>query len=76
MVCWLLQKTSEISQEHAQEGNWSSAPNRRNGERFSRVEALINSKPLPYVYNDIGEPELITPASLLVRKLLTSLPTT
>lgn len=42
---------------------------------LTEVEAVINSRPLTYVYNDIGEPEALSPANFLTGKRPTSFPT-
>lgn len=38
------------------------------------AEAVINSRPLTFVYTDVGEPEPLSPAHFLVGQKLTSLP--
>ncbi|XP_035222580.1 uncharacterized protein LOC118195385 [Stegodyphus dumicola] len=38
------------------------------------IEAILNSRPLTYVYSEVGEPEPLTPAHFLVGRRLTSLP--
>ncbi|KFM63037.1 hypothetical protein X975_02648, partial [Stegodyphus mimosarum] len=39
------------------------------------IEAMINSRPLTYVFSDLEEPSALTPAHLLIGKRLLSLPT-
>ena len=41
---------------------------------LAEVEAAINSKPLTYVYNELDEPLLLTPAHLLHGRALTTFP--
>jgi hypothetical protein len=41
---------------------------------LSEIEAIINSRPLTYVYNDPSEPFPLNPANFLTGKRLTSLP--
>ncbi|GFR20080.1 uncharacterized protein TNCT_203861 [Trichonephila clavata] len=39
-----------------------------------RVEAVINSRPLTYVYNDVNEPDPLTPSHFTVGSRLTTVP--
>ncbi|GFR23291.1 DUF5641 domain-containing protein [Trichonephila clavata] len=39
-----------------------------------RIEAVINSRPLTYVYNDVNEPDPLTPSHFTVGSRLTTLP--
>lgn len=41
---------------------------------LSEVEAMINSRPITFVYNDLKEPQPLTPAHFLIGKRLASLP--
>ncbi|KAL1282334.1 hypothetical protein QQF64_001137 [Cirrhinus molitorella] len=41
---------------------------------LTEIEATINSRPLTFVYNDLQEPQPLTPAHFLVGKRLTTLP--
>lgn len=41
---------------------------------LAEVEAIINSRPLSFVHNEVDEPQPLTPAHFLVGKRLTSLP--
>ncbi|KAJ8346528.1 hypothetical protein SKAU_G00279290 [Synaphobranchus kaupii] len=41
---------------------------------LTEVEAILNSRPLTFVHNEVDEPQPLTPAHFLVGKRLTSLP--
>ncbi|GBM89625.1 hypothetical protein AVEN_270736-1 [Araneus ventricosus] len=41
---------------------------------FSEIEAIINSRPIAYLYNEPSEPSPLTPSHFLVGKRLMSLP--
>ncbi|GBM03662.1 hypothetical protein AVEN_134896-1 [Araneus ventricosus] len=41
---------------------------------FSEIEAIINSRPITYLYNEPSEPSPLTPSHFLVGKRLMSLP--
>jgi hypothetical protein len=41
---------------------------------LTEVEAVLNSRPLTYVYNEVDELQPLTPAHFLVGKRLTPLP--
>ena len=41
---------------------------------ITEIEAILNSRPLTFTYDDLNEPSPISPSILLTGKLLTSLP--
>lgn len=41
---------------------------------LTEVEAVLNSRPLTFVYSEVSEPSPLTPAHFLVGKRLTTLP--
>eukprot|EP00063_Salmo_salar_P005820 XP_013980655.1 PREDICTED: uncharacterized protein LOC106561338 [Salmo salar] len=41
---------------------------------LAEVEAILNSRPLTFVHNEVDEPQPLTPAHFLVGKRITSLP--
>ncbi|GBN79620.1 hypothetical protein AVEN_240820-1 [Araneus ventricosus] len=43
---------------------------------FIEIEAMINSRPITYIYDDPSEPSPLTPAHFLIGKRLLSLPVT
>lgn len=43
---------------------------------LAEVEAMVNSRPLTYLYSEVGEPSVITPAHFLIGQSLTVLPET
>lgn len=41
---------------------------------LTEIEAVVNSRPLTFVYNELGEGDPLTPASFLIGRRLTALP--
>lgn len=54
---------------------WKSLSFEELNSTLTEVEAVVNSRPIFYVYDNPVEPEPVTPAHFLVGKMLTSLPT-